>query len=186
MLKNFLLITFRNFLKNKTFVIVNVLGLGIALSCCIVAYYNNKFNADFDSQHSKKEIIYKISLTKLENDRQQAYGFTPLSLAPAIGNSISGLEQTVRVSHNIETIKFEENIFSKRITYVDTNFFDVFDFEMIDGDANSIKDERNIIISKEFAGICFGDKDPIGNMIKVYTDEGIERIFMVTGIFTDF
>jgi len=88
MFKNFLLVTFRNFLKNKTFVLVNVLGLGIALSCCIIAFYNNKFNADFDKMHSKKKDIYKLSLTKLENNNQQAYGFTPLSLAPAIGNSI--------------------------------------------------------------------------------------------------
>lgn len=57
MFKNFLQITFRNFLKNKVFVIVNVLGLGIALACCIVAYYNAKFDKDFDSFHSNKNIL---------------------------------------------------------------------------------------------------------------------------------
>ena len=172
-------------MKNKTFVLVNVLGLGIALSCCIIAYYNNKFNADFDSMHSKKEIIYKISLTKLENTRQQAYGFTPLSLAPAIGNSISGIEQVVRVTHSKLPIRYDENIFNKRVVFVDSNFFDVFDLEIIDGDKRSIKKKRNILISKSFAGISFGKTDPIGEMIKIYTESGDERSYMVTGIFDD-
>ena len=185
MLRNFLLITFRNFLKNKSFVIINVLGLGIGIACCIIAYYNNKFNADFDSFHSQKEDIYKISLTREVNNRQQQYGFTPLSLAPAIGNSISGLDQIVRLTHSTMPVRFEENIFSKRIAFADSNFFEVFDLSMISGKGETIKDEKSVIISKEFAGICFGTNDPIGKILKFYSDSGEESILMVSGIFED-
>jgi len=106
MIRNFLLITFRNFLKNKSFVIINVLGLGIGLACCIIAFYNNKFNSDFDNIHSQKENIYKISITREVNNRQQQYGITPLSLSPAIGNSISGIEQIVRITHNTMPVQY--------------------------------------------------------------------------------
>jgi len=185
MIRNFLLITFRNFLKNKSFVVINVLGLGIGLACCIIAFYNNKFNSDFDNIHSQKENIYKVSLTREVNKRQQQYGFTPLSLAPAIGNSISGIEQIVRITHNTMPVRFEDNIFSKRILFADSNFFEVFDLSMINGKESAIKEERNVIISKEFAAICFGSNDPIGKMVKFYSDSGDERIMMVSGVFDD-
>lgn len=185
MLRNFLVITFRNFLKNKTFVIVNVLGLGIALACCIIAWYNYKFNADFDNFHTQKENIYKISITREVNDRQQAYGITPLSLAPAIGNSISGIDHIVRITYNMISVRFEENIFSKRMVYADSTFFDVFDLSLIEGDENSIREGRNVIISREFAGICFGNKSPLGELLKVYSEKGTERSFIVTGIYED-
>ena len=162
MLRNFLLITFRNFLKNKTFVIVNVLGLGIAMACCIVAWYNYKFNADFDSFHTQKEQIYKVSIKREVNNRQQAYGITPLSLAPAMGNSISGISEIVRVTYGMMPIRYGDNMFSKRIVFADSNFFDVFDLTMIDGDKNSIREASNVIISQEFADICFGEKNPMG------------------------
>lgn len=185
MLRNFLVITFRNFLKNKTFVIVNVMGLGIALACCIIAWYNYSFNADFDNFHTQKEIIYKISITREVNDRQQAYGITPLSLAPAIGNSINGVDHIVRITYDMISVRFEDNIFSKRMVFADSNFFDVFDLTMIEGDENSIREKRNVIISKEFAGICFGNQKPMGKLVKVYADNGTERSFIVTGIFED-
>ena len=48
MFKNYLLVTFRNLLKNKIFTLINILGLGIALAVCIVAFFNHMFNYEFD------------------------------------------------------------------------------------------------------------------------------------------
>lgn len=185
MFKNFLLLTFRNLFKNKAFFIYNVFGLGIALACCIVAFYNYKFNADFDCQHSQKGIIYKIGITREINNRDQAYGITPLSLAPAMGHSIPGIKHITRYVQNRMAVRFQENIFDKRIAFVDTNFFDVFDFQLIKGNHHAIHDERNILISNEFAHACFNEEDPIDQLLKVYTDEGMERTFRVSGVFAD-
>jgi len=185
MLQNFITLTFRNFNKNKFFVIVNVLGLGIALACCIVAYYNVRFHYDFNSIHEKKENIYKISLTREVNDRQQAYGFSPLSLAPAIGNSISGVEKMTRITRSRMPVRYKENIFSERISFVDTSFLDIFDFKIISGDPNSLKEKGNILISDKFAKACFGDQNPIGEFLKIYTDGEKDRSFIVSGIFED-
>lgn len=185
MFYNFLMITFRNFWKNKSFVIINVLGLGIALACCIVSFYNNKYHYDFDSLHAKKSSIYKVSLTREVNNRQQAYGITPVSLAPAIGNSISGIKEIVRVSHSVMPVRYQDNMFSKRIAFADSNFLNVFDFKVISGSRLALKEGRNVLISEEFAGICFGSSDPMGEMIRFYNDKGDERSLIVSGIFED-
>ena len=51
MFKNYLKITVRNLLKNKVYVAINVVGLGLALACCIVAYLNTQFDWTFDQNH---------------------------------------------------------------------------------------------------------------------------------------
>ncbi len=185
MLKNFLQITFRNFLRNKFFVIVNVIGLGIALSSCIVAYYNYRWNADFDVILSQKENIYKVGFTQDINGRTQAYGMNPISLMPAIENSLAGVDQMTRVHRSGMAVRYGENIFNQTIGFADDNVFEIFDYPFLRGDANSIKDERSVIITDEFAKICFGDKDPMGEMLRIFLIDGQERSFKVSGIIKD-
>jgi len=70
MLKNYLKIIFRNMTKNKVYVLINIIGLGLALAVCIVAYLNYKFDADFDTCHENRDRIYRIEHTQLiEGDR---------------------------------------------------------------------------------------------------------------------
>jgi len=185
MFKTFLQLTIRNFLRNKFFVIVNVVGLGIALASCIVAYYNYRWNNDFDSVLSRKEQIYKVSFTKETSGRNQAYGMNPLSLKPAIGESMAGIEEITRVHRSDLTIRYGEKIFEKVIGFADENVFNIFDYPLVRGDVNSIIDLRSAIITEKFAKICFGDKDPMGEMIKIFLDDGNEKSFVVTAIIKD-
>lgn len=185
MFKSFLQITIRNFYKNKFFVIVNVIGLGIALASCIVAYYNYRWNNDFDSQLSKKDQIYKVSFTKDNNGRKQAYGMNPISLRPAIGESMAGVEEMTRVHRTGLTIRYGDKIFNKTVGFADPNVFNIFDYESVRGDLNSIKDERSVIITEEFAKICFGDADPMGEMLRIFLNDGKERSLIVSAILKD-
>ena len=185
MFKNFLQITFRNFLRNKFFVIVNVIGLGIALACCIVAYYNYRWNADFDIILSQKENIYKVGFTIDNNGQTQAYGINPISLKPTIENSMAGVDEIVRVHRSEMAVRYGEKIFNQTIGFADENVFSIFDYPFLRGDANSIKDERSVIITDEFAKICFGDQDPIGEMVRIFLIDGQERSFKVSGIIKD-
>jgi len=185
MFKNFLQVTIRNFLKNKFFVIVNVIGLGIALASCIVAYYNYRWNNDFDNIISKKEQIYKVSFTKPTNGRDQAFGMNPISLKPAIGESMAGVEEITRLHRNGMAIRYGEKIFNKTVGFGDSNIFSIFDYKAIKGDISSIKDEGNVLITEEFAKICFGDADPMGEMLKLFLNDGKERSYIVSGILKD-
>lgn len=185
MFKNFLQVTFRNFLKNKFFVIINVIGLGIALASCIVAYYNYRWNVDFDKVISHKNEIYKVGFVQNINGRMQRFGMNPLSLKPAIGNSMVGVDEIVRVQRSRMAIRYGDKIFSNNVGFADENMFSVFDYPFLRGDANSLNDARSAILTEEFAQTCFGDKDPIGEMISVFLNDGKERTFKVSGIIKD-
>ena len=182
MFNHFFQITIRNFMRNKFFVIINVIGLGIALASCIVAYYNFRWNSDFDHQLSHKSEIYKIGFTRDINGRQQAYGMNPLSLAPAIGNSLAGVDEMVRVHRSRMAIRYEEKIFSRTVAFADETVFNIFDYPVIKGDINAMSDERSVVITDEFAKICFGDEEAVGKMLRIFLQGGEERSFQVAAI----
>ena len=81
MFRNYIKTTLRNLLNNAFYAFINITGLGMALAVCIVAYINNKYDYDFDSQHVNRDLIYKIGINRPIQARIQPYGITPMALS---------------------------------------------------------------------------------------------------------
>ena len=64
MLRNYFIITFRNLYKNKIYALINILGLGLALAICIVAYFNHMFGYNFDRSHENFKEIYRVTTNR--------------------------------------------------------------------------------------------------------------------------
>lgn len=170
--------------QNKFFVIMNVLGLGVALACVMVAYAFFKHDYDFDRFHTNREVIYKITSLIERNGNKRSYGVTPASLGPAFKSSVSGIDNVIRYDAFQIPICFDKHIFNEQIAFTDTDFFEVFDFEMVNGDKNSIKDKSNIVISEKVAEVFFGEDDPIDKVITLYPVNSDRHYFLkVSGIF---
>ena len=183
MLKNYFIITFRNLGRNIIYILINIIGLGLALAVCIVAYLNNKYDADFDRFHINRKNIFKVESERPVQEREQWYGITPFSLGPLIANDISNVKEVVRVQMSHSPVKVGEKNFSKRIAWCDTNFCDVFTINMISGSSSSLRDKNSILLDEDLAEIYFGDEDPVGKIISVFADSEEERTFLVGGVF---
>ena len=188
MIKNFFLLALRNYMRNKTFVIINVLGLGISIACCIVAYLNWQFDADMNKMHVNHESIYKINVSRYIKDRLQNYGITPVSLAPAMANEIAGIDRIVRYSTGNSPLRYETpnkdvKIFDVRIAFADKDFLRMFTFPLKWGDASAFEDEGKILLTEETSKKYFGDSNPVGESVTVFNDEGIAKVFIVGGVF---
>ena len=88
MFRNYLLVTFRNLLKNRVFTLINILGLGISLSVCIVAFFNHMFNYEFDRTNVNFEKIYRVNSFRDMEGREQEYGIVPATLGLEIKKDI--------------------------------------------------------------------------------------------------
>jgi len=185
MFRNYLVITLRNFRRNLLYVLINIIGLGLALAVCIVAYINNKYDSNFDKFHLKGDDIYRIESTRPIEGRTQAYGLSPVSLAPLVKENIGGIQNVVRVATSYFPLKVGENIFSKGIAYCDSSFFDVFTFEMVYGSDAGFGDMNSIIISDELAEIYFGKEDPVGKIISVIINDA-ENAYIIAGVYKGF
>lgn len=182
MFKNYLKITLRNLLKNKVFVVVNILGMGTAIACCIVAYLNWDFNINFDQDQKKASSIYRIDVNRDYNQKEQLYGMTPLPLAEAVRENFGNVKAVVRFQNSWANFRIKDDVFSTGVALVEDKFFEVFNFNFIAGNPRDIVDKGKIFISDELAKKYFGDDEALGEII---THLGVDgpKDYIIGGIF---
>lgn len=182
MFRNFIKITFRNMMKHKTYVFINVVGLGIALACCIVAYLNWEFNTKFDTYHTNTEDVYKINFVRITNGRPIKNGSCPIPLGDQIETSIPEVAEVIRYYPLGGNFKVDNQVFNVDLAAVDPGFLETFRFPVVTGTLD-ITDKRSIVISDELKNKYFRDIDnPVGQTLTYINDE-LRIDFRVGGVF---
>ncbi|HEY3403137.1 MAG TPA: ABC transporter permease [Ohtaekwangia sp.] len=186
MIKNYLLVALRSLRKNKSYIIINTFGLGIALACCITAYLLLAFNIEFDSFHSdqKVERIFKVHTHIREKDGKMIQNNNaPIMLAPTAAQEIAGIERFTRYVSDGGLMRNGDKAFSEGIVFVDSTFFDMFDYPLVHGDHKAFKDKRSIFISEKLADKYFEEgENPVGKMLILNFANEFEVEVMVGGV----
>lgn len=182
MFKGVLLIALRSYFRNRISVLINILALGLAISCCIGGFFNWKFKHDWDKSHVNGERIYRIQFRSVEVGDTVEYGVAPAALAKEIDMSIGGVRNVVRYFPSAEKIKIGQNIFKSNFAYVDSAFFDLFTFPILRGTASDLRDKNKIFISEEAAKRYFNTIEVVGRRIFLASDASITS-FSVAGVF---
>src|SRR5450759_3918887 len=185
MFRNYLLVTFRNLLKNRVFTLINILGLGIALSVCIVEFFNHMFNYEFDRTHINFDKIYRVNSFRDMEGREQEYGIVPATLGLDVKKDIPGIEKAARLMRTGSLVKVGLNIFPTQVSYIDPEFLDIFTFPILLGDKKSIENQANVLVSSTMASRLFGKEYPIGKSLVIVNDKNKEFTYTVGGIFAD-
>jgi putative ABC transport system permease protein len=183
MLKNHLLILFRNLSKNKLIVLINVLGLGTAIGCCVVAYFLYDFNASFDSVHTNTASVYRVNSVGELKGQQREYGMVPLPLADGVKQNCKDAERISRLSKEGVNFRVGKDIFNINTSYVDIDFFSLFAFDFIHGSATALTNKNTIVVSDQFAFNYFGKHNAIGEVISQLTDSTTKADFEIVGVF---
>ncbi len=185
MFKNFFKVTLRSLLKSKLFVFINIIGLGLALACCIVAYLNYDFAMSYDEQHENYDEIYMVSTIRDFQGSSIKYGLAPMALGPMIENDVPGLKGYSRFERTGVTIKKDNNIFNRTFGFVDDDFLDMFSFPLKYGDKNSFKELSTVLISDRAAISLFGKEDAVGETLEVIVSGKPNLLLTVGGVFTE-
>lgn len=185
MFKNYLLVTFRNLLKNKVFALINIVGMGIALAVCIVAFFNHMFNYEFDRFNENFDEIYRITSFRDMKGREQEYGIVPATLGLEIKKDIPGIERAARLMRTGSPVKIGDNVYPAQVSFIDPEFLDIFSFTLINGDKKAIAGQGNVLVSKTMSETLFGNEYPVGKTISIINDHNKEYVFTVGGIFAD-
>jgi ABC-type antimicrobial peptide transport system permease subunit len=182
MLRNFLKVAVRNLLKNKVYVAINIVGLGLALACCIVAYLNSKFNWDFDKHHSQIDNIYKINHINENQGDIREYGRVPMPLTDAINNDFGNVGTAFRLENHVFTARDVEmdKVFNTALAYADKGFLESFTFKVISGDPSAYHRIDEAVVTQEYARKFYGEENPLGNIITVFDDTGMSFNFVIS------
>ncbi|SHF25105.1 ABC transporter permease [Pedobacter caeni] len=165
-------IALRNLLRNKGFTLINIGGLAIGMSCCLMFLLYVNYEWSYDKQYRAVDRIYGVYKNYRSSDQTFTYGITgdalPNTLAPAVLQTIPEIEQASRVVRRWGVLfNYEHSTFKKNVSYVDPSFLKILDYKFIKGDAvAALADPNSILITESTAKKLFGDIDPIGKSIK--------------------
>src|SRR6478609_1023610 len=170
MFSNYFKVAIRNILKHKFFSLINILGLSIGLTACLLIGLYIHDELSYDKFHKDAENIYRIALHGRLAGQEMNSTTSCNPLANALVTEVPGVDAATRMWRQGNTIfKYEDKTFmEKNVFMADSNFFDFFSFELLQGDAKSVLAEPNTLaISKSLAAKYFGNESPLGKLMVV-------------------
>lgn len=179
MIYNYLKIAFRRLRHDARYMVINVLGLGVALAFCILSFTNYRYAHSFDQWHPGTDHLFRVEAIKSSN--HILHGVCPASLPPIAATQIPGIEATTRIDSRGLTIKRGENVFNQQVHFVDDNFLDLFDFAVVSGQ-QKLSDPNALLITEEMAAKFFGEENPIGQQLLLYADSKNPKPLTVSGV----
>lgn len=158
MLKNYLIITLRNFARNKAYTSINVLGLSLGMMCALLIFLWIHDESTQDAFHTNGPYLFSVYERRLLEGEIKASRETPGPLAEELKKSIPEVQYATSFMSGIEiAIQYEDKIFKMSGGYAQTDFFRMFTFPLVIGSPESVFANPNAMaISRRMAGLFFG------------------------------
>ncbi len=185
MIFNFIKLTYRNFKRNKSYVFINLLGLGLSLACCIVAYINWKYADGFNKNHLNHDRIYKVHSYKEVQGEKVSYGITPMTLGKQLSDKFTGVTHCSRYSTDNVVIKKDLKVFEQFVGFAEEDYLEMFTFPFKYGNKEALLDKSKIILTDRLAKVYFGEENPVGKILTIINDEGVSFPMTVGGVMED-
>ncbi len=168
MLKSYFKVAVRNLLKNRTFSIINIFGLAIGLTCCmlITAFLYDELT--YDSYAERSQQLYRIGVKVDQNGGLADYPHVDVAVGAGIKNSFPEVLASTRILpiHKL-FIKLGDRQFKEaNVTYCDSNFLQLFSISLTEGDARTaLTAPGSIVVTRDFAKKYFGDSSALGKVL---------------------
>jgi predicted permease len=185
MFKNYFKTAFRSFKRNKSYTLINTLGLSVGIAACFLIFLVVQFESSFDNFHSKKNSIYRVG-TEFHNQDGVSYSAgVAFPVATALRIDFPQLKEVASVYQQGGEITVEDGNSQKKLQedhfyYAEPEFFNVFNFPFLEESAKFVlTDPNSAVLTQTTAEKYFGNwKNAIGKTIKydnktLYTVKGI-------------
>ncbi len=163
MFKNYILTSIRNLRKKIGFTIVNVIGLSIGLTTCLLIYLFVNYDLSYDSFQS--DNVYRIWLNRVYPEREVNYVFIPHSMGPQMVTDFPEVENQARLFFPGNTVdyRYKDKMFTEGgLMFADSTIFSVLKINVLKGNPeDALNEESSIAISQKIALKVFGDEEPI-------------------------
>ena len=183
MFRNYCTIIIRNLWKNKLYTLVNIVSLGVGIASIVWGIQTYRFSFSYNNFHKDQNNIFRV-LTKAEGSDNRK-GYCPEYLAQMAKIDYPTIKETVRWDSRWLNVKAEQaDPFESIAHFTDPQFFDFFNFPLVRGTIR-LNDHSTVVITEKAAKKFFGETDPIGKTLILYSDEPFKMPLKVSGILKD-
>ena len=186
MFKNYFKIAFRTLIKRKGYSLLNILGLTLGMTCCLLIFHYVSYEKSYDANIPGGENVYRVTMTNFQHGQiTDRWATTFPSVGPILKKEYSAVKEYCRLYHTNFLLsneagnkKFHEN----KGYFADASFIKLFNTTLISGNAEkALNGPDKIIISEEMAKKYFGNEPAIGK--KLLAKNNPTNSFEVTGVF---
>ncbi len=187
MLKNHLLLAFRNLVRHKSYSFITIFGLSVGVACCLLLVLFIQDEMRYDQQHKDVQSLYRIVSHLTRDAQSEDLGVCSPPTAMAMADEIPEVQTALRfvsspgVTENL--IRFENQTFYETDGYMaDSTLFDFFSFTFVEGTpSNALTRPNTVVITEKIAAKLFGQTSALDKVINI-TQGGPSGDYRITGV----
>lgn len=187
MLRNYFTIAFRSLWKNKASTFINLFGLTVGLSSCLLIALYIQHELSFDTFQPKGDRIARVIMEyNFDGSPEPKRGnFTSTKVAPVFARTFPEVESAVRMTDRDVIIRHRNGLVTEpNFMFADSTFFQIFSSKLLQGNPHRALDgPHKVVLTESAARKYFGDKDPMGKVLITGTDT---TLYEVTGVMADY
>ena len=161
MLKNHVRIFIRHINRHKLYAFINISGLAVGMAACILILLFIQSEVSYENMHGKVDRVYRtLTIDKALGTNNQRVGITMPALGPALPEAFAEVEDALRLTFGGQTLlRYQDRpaIYAEQLRSADANFFDFFDFPLLQGDPKTaLAEPFSIVLTETLVGQLFG------------------------------
>jgi putative ABC transport system permease protein len=190
MLHSYLKVAFRNLIRNKTYSIINILGLSLGVGCCLLLSLYIQDELSYDRHHKNLDRLFRITTSFQSEQGLDRLASTSPPVTMTMREEIAGIQTATRllnppgVAQNL--IKYSDNIFYEPDGLLaDSTLFEVLSYELSQGNpAKALTAPNSVVISERLAQKLFGNEPALDKIINI-SQGGPVADYKITGVFKE-
>ncbi|HZK96209.1 MAG TPA: FtsX-like permease family protein [Prolixibacteraceae bacterium] len=171
-MNSYLKLAIRNLLRNKEYFFINVFGLAVGMACAIMVLVYIWEQSNYDDFHPSSDRLYRVYIESKLGGLESNVAYSSPMFASGLKPYVPEIEQSCRIfkyDRDIPVIAPVSTILDSRtLLYVDSTFFDIFGFKLIEGDPKTcLSKPRSIVLTRSIANQLFPDGAVVGKTLTI-------------------
>lgn len=181
MIRNYFKVAFRNLRRGRVFSFINIVGLGIGLTCFMLIAAFVIHELSYDRYVPNAANIYRVTVSVDGNGSVAVYPNVDVAVGEGMQNAYPGIKAFARISPASDFVKYQDRQFKEdHLSFADSNFLSMFSIPLIRGNASAALTQPNcVVITRAMAKKYFGEDDPLGKTLEIGLRNGL---YKVTGV----
>jgi len=184
-------------MKNKVFSFINIIGLSVGLTCCMLITLYILNETSYDKYQKNADNIYQLGTEFIGLGNFKKLPNTPAAMGEMMKQSFPEIQQTTRLTRLFSedktllqyTTKTGEakSFYETKGLMADSTFFRIFTYNFIEGNpATALDNPNTVVINEEIAKKLFGNEPALNKVIHISSSTNGDHDFLITGVFKPF